>query len=83
METFDVDGFPETKLALALFKSVKNATDLKRKHLHQVALIDSGEIHRKPVSYSLPPFRTRPSYHKFPCAQTQLFPLVRVSIASS
>lgn len=42
METFAVDGFSETKLALALFKNVKNATDLKSKHLNRVALLDAG-----------------------------------------
>lgn len=43
METFDVEGFPETKLVLALYKNVKNATDLKRKHLNRVALLDAGK----------------------------------------
>lgn len=42
MEAFAVDGFPETKLVLALFKNVKNATDLKSKHLNRVALLDAG-----------------------------------------
>lgn len=42
METFAVDGFPETKLVLALFKNVKNASDLKSKHLNRVALLDAG-----------------------------------------
>lgn len=42
METFAVDGFPETKLVLALFKNVKNATDLKSKYLNRVALLDAG-----------------------------------------
>ncbi|CAN0064492.1 unnamed protein product [Pylaiella littoralis] len=42
METFDVEGFPETKLMLALFKNVKNATNLKSKHLNRVALVDAG-----------------------------------------
>ena len=37
-----MDGFPETKLMLALFKNVKNSTDLKRKHLNRVALLDAG-----------------------------------------
>lgn len=43
METFDVEGFPETKLMLALFKNVKNATNLKSKHLNRVALVDAGK----------------------------------------
>lgn len=47
METFDVEGFPETKLVLALYKNVKNATDLKRKHLNSVALLDAGKSRRK------------------------------------
>eukprot|EP00903_Cladosiphon_okamuranus_P011862 g11143.t1 len=42
METFAVDGFPETKLVLALFNNVKNALDLKSKHLNRVALLDAG-----------------------------------------
>ena len=42
MESFTVEGFPETKLALAFFKSVKNAAHLKATHLNRVALIDAG-----------------------------------------
>eukprot|EP00752_Nemacystus_decipiens_P007979 g7128.t1 len=42
METFAVDGFPETKLVLALFKNVKNAADLKSRFLNRVALLDAG-----------------------------------------
>lgn len=42
MERFSVDGFPETKLVLALFKNVKNATELKSKYLNRVALLDAG-----------------------------------------
>lgn len=44
METFAVDGFPETKLVLALFKNVENAHDLKSKHLNRVALLDAGVL---------------------------------------
>ncbi len=43
METFAVDGFPETKLVLALFRNVKNATYLKSKYLNRVALLDAGK----------------------------------------
>ncbi|CAN0070690.1 unnamed protein product, partial [Scytosiphon promiscuus] len=42
MEVFAVEGCPETKLVLALFKNVKNARDLKTKHLNRVALLDAG-----------------------------------------
>lgn len=44
METFTVEGFPDTKLVLALFKNVKNARDLKTKHLNRVALLDAGML---------------------------------------
>lgn len=37
-----MDGFPEKELVLALFKNVKNASDLKSKHLNRVALLDAG-----------------------------------------
>lgn len=43
MEIFAVDGFHETKMALALFKGVKNAAHLKSTYLNRVALIDAGE----------------------------------------
>lgn len=43
MEIFAVDGFPDTKMALALFKGVKNAAHLKSTYLNRVALIDAGE----------------------------------------
>ncbi|CAN0482855.1 unnamed protein product [Hapterophycus canaliculatus] len=42
MESFAVEGFPETKLVLAMFKNVENARDLKNKHLNRVALLDAG-----------------------------------------
>lgn len=43
MESFAVDGFDDTKLSLALFENVKNATHLKGSHLNRVALLDAGE----------------------------------------
>lgn len=43
MEIFLVDGVLDTTLSLALFKNVKNATDLKSKYLNQVALLDAGK----------------------------------------
>lgn len=51
METFLVDGVPETTLSLALFKNVKNAAHLKSKYLNQVALLDAGKRQYPPLVY--------------------------------
>lgn len=42
MQKFSLDGFSDASLTLALFKNVKNATELKKKYLDRVALLDAG-----------------------------------------
>lgn len=51
MESFAVDGFPETKIALALFKGVKNAAHLKSTYLNRVALVDAGAGGQKRIPH--------------------------------